>query len=126
MKGLVITLVCFGGAALASVRAFTPALWLYAWGTKTWPERRSSFLSGIGLVYERMGDRNQAISAYEEATQADPTDAMRYFDLACAYEADGKRELALRNYEKALDLGAFGADFTARLQSKIASLSTGR
>jgi tetratricopeptide (TPR) repeat protein len=111
------------GKILTMLRAFGPALSIYRRCIERYPNRRASVLSAIGFLYERRGNRQQAIEAYGEAAALEPTNAMHFFDLGCAFDAADKQEEALQNYRRAYESGeGFSYRFRDALRNRIVTL----
>lgn len=51
------------------------------------------------------GDRARAIAYYEKWAEADPTDAVSLYNLACCYALDGRRNDALKALARAAEAG---------------------
>jgi phospholipase/carboxylesterase len=51
------------------------------------------------------GNRARAIEYYEKWADADPTDAISLYNLACCYALDGRTEDALKTIQKSADAG---------------------
>jgi len=85
---------------------------------------RALSVLAIGQAHEamRVRDDQQAIYYAIQATLADPTSYLAQLNLAEIYEQAGHRQIAVRNYERALDLLRFepgGANEEAALLKKI-------
>lgn len=68
----------------------------------------------LGNVLILQGEKNKGIEQYNQAIAYGYDDAQIYFTLALMYEEDGNDELALRNYNKALDKDPMRPDARVR------------
>jgi tetratricopeptide (TPR) repeat protein len=59
---------------------------------------------GLGNAYREGGSGQEAITAYQTATQLDPQNATAYANLGDVYNANGYTEEALTAYKQAVDL----------------------
>ena len=62
------------------------------------------FKSCVARTYDTRGDKDQALQILKERVAANPEDAMAYFDLAEFYFFNHQKDLAIQNYERALQL----------------------
>jgi len=77
------------------------ALQLYQKAHELEPARPEP-LAGRGLALLDLGQTAPAIAAFEQALQIDPRFGLALMGLAEAYRAEGKKEQAMRYYEKYL------------------------
>jgi tetratricopeptide (TPR) repeat protein len=68
-----------------------------------------------GLRHARLVEFEQAIPYFEEAVRIDPHAAALHFQLAGAYRAIGRHEMAAEQYRATLELSPFHADAHKRL-----------
>jgi Flp pilus assembly protein TadD len=61
-------------------------------------------LNRLGYLLLRKNDRSNAIKAFQQNTELYPQSSNVYDSLAEAYLAAGEKSLAVKNYEKALEL----------------------
>lgn len=65
----------------------------------------SDALNNRGVVLARLGLLDQAIADLTQATRLNPADALAWSNLALAYHDLGEHQLAITNYEQAIQLG---------------------
>lgn len=64
----------------------------------------STLASNMGLCYQKSGDHESALKAYEQAIRIDPSNAYAHNNISALYFRDGDFETALDYAEAALDL----------------------
>ena len=69
-------------------------------------ENRMRELRSLGLNFSVLGRHEDAIRLLEEAREATPDELHANFDLGTAYFRAGRRELALKQYERLLEIDA--------------------
>ena len=86
--------------------------------------RRGEAYNAVGVTYYARGDYPDALSWYKRSVEADPLFGDAYYNMACSYAMQGRRDLAFRilklaalnHYldrelmEKDSDLGALHGD----------------
>jgi len=60
----------------------------------------------IGNAYSKAVDYDKALTAYQQALDAQPNDAEAYLGLAMTYTSKGDKAQAIAAYQKLLDLTA--------------------
>ncbi len=63
-----------------------------------------------GIVYQRKGQYDQAISDYNKALEINPRFAKAYNNRGLAYKKKGKYDQAISDYNKALEINPRYAD----------------
>jgi tetratricopeptide (TPR) repeat protein len=69
-----------------------------------WDPLRAEKDLEVGKYYMRKGDIDAAIDRFEDATDAKPGYAIPFLYLGEAYEKKGKKKLAVKAYQRYLDL----------------------
>lgn len=64
----------------------------------------STLASNMGLCYQKSGDTEKAMEAYQQAVRIDPSNAYAHNNISALYFRDGDYESALDYAEAALDL----------------------
>ena len=73
----------------------------------------------MGFCHFKLKEHEKAIECFQKVLRLDPNSAIDYANIASNYRDMGKRDLAIRFYELALDLDPsidFARDNLARLQ----------
>ena len=70
---------------------------------------------GTGQLFEHAGDYRSAIADYSQIIRYNPNDGVAYFSRGNAYRAQGRPDLALSDYDRALEIDqAYIAAYAAR------------
>jgi tetratricopeptide (TPR) repeat protein len=87
----------------------------------TWDPLRADRDMEVGKYYMRKGDVDAAIDRFEDATQAKPGFALPFLYLGEAYEKKGKKNPAVKAYQRYLDLDPKAEDGD-KIRKKIEKL----
>lgn len=82
------------------------------------PELKAKLYNGLGLSYNELNQRSDAMAAYQEALTLNPNNAQVWVNVGIVQRLDGDFDAALKAYEMALDLD----DQLATAHSSIGSL----
>jgi len=82
---------------------------------------------GMGSCHVALGEFQKAIPYLTKAIEIKPTHTVAFNSLAQAYEATGETELALKTYEKGIEVAAKRGDMTplADMQRRLSQLKAG-
>ncbi len=88
------------------------------------PEAQAQVQADLAYLLAQDNNTDEAVTLLTQATQGDPKNAQYQSDLGQVYEKQGKKDLALAAYQKALTLDATQPEAktgVARLSPKKAS-----
>jgi tetratricopeptide (TPR) repeat protein len=86
-----------------------------------WDPQRADKDMEVGKYYMRKGDIDAAIDRFEDATEAKPGYAIPFLYLGEAYEKKGKKKLAVKAYQRYVDLYPHAEDGD-KIRKKIEKL----
>ena len=58
----------------------------------------------IGLTYDKLGSFDNAVKFLQAAADINPRSVEYYYSLGFVYESEGKKDEALANFKKAVEL----------------------
>jgi tetratricopeptide (TPR) repeat protein len=85
-------------------------------GVQGYDKPNEGTLNGVGYMLLRSKKTDEAISVFQRNVQEYPQAWNCYDSLAEAYMTAGKNDLAIRNYEKSLELNPENANGVAMLK----------
>ena len=86
-------------------------------------DRRAGALNLLGLILFRKGEKENAVSFFEEAIKADGGYAEAYGNLGAVRWAEGKKEEALSLFERAFAINPAANDMISNYYSAVMELS---
>lgn len=95
---------CFTALCYDDVHAFEPAAEQYRAALNIRPN--TTLASNLGLCWDRLGDQQSAIDAYQYASQLDPKNEYPLNNLAQLYVREGEYETAIEYAQKAIALNS--------------------
>ena len=69
-------------------------------------ELKAKLYNGLGLAYNELNRRSEAIAAYQDALKLNPANAQVWVNIGIVQRLDGDYDEALKSYEMALELDA--------------------
>ena len=111
---------------LVKLGLYRVAVAYYRYLIRLMPSRRARLLSYLAGVYEEAGRPEEALDCYRASRDLEPERASTYFDIATTCERLRRRNDAISNYQRFIELDQRKGDLEKIARDRLAALAGSR